>query len=69
MVVDHSRELLRSQLIKDISQLVCKPCTDPRTKGLSLRFDDPVGCPCRCATVQPLVQRLENLEREMGLRQ
>jgi len=68
MTCHDSRLFLRNQLVKDISQLVCKPCTDFRKKDLSLVFDDPVACSCRCKTVEPLIERLIKLETELGLR-
>ena len=59
-------EFLRNRLVKDITQLVCKPCTDPRKKWLSVNCeDDPIACPCRCQTVEPLIARLIEIERAM----
>ncbi len=61
-------EFLRSRLIKDITQLICKPCTDPRKKELYVNYeDDPVACPCRCETVEPLIARLVEVERAMKI--
>lgn len=58
-------EFLRDRLVKDITQLLCKRCSDPRSKGMQLNFDDPLQCPCRCATVEPLLQRLKDLDEQM----
>ena len=60
-------EFLRNRLVKDISQLVCKPCSDSRKDGLILNFDDPVACPCRCQTVEHLIARLIEVERVMTI--
>jgi len=59
-------EFLRRRLVKDISQLLCKPCTDPRKKGLYANCEeDPITCPCRCETVEPLIARLVEIERAL----
>jgi len=61
-------EFLRSRLVKDISQLLCKPCTDPRKKELYAKCDeDPIACPCRCETVEPLIARLAEVERALKI--
>jgi len=60
-------EFLHRRLVKDISQLVCKPCTDPRKKQFVLDCESPLSCSCRCATVEPLMKRLEEVEKALEL--
>jgi|GEM_PF-1315027 len=58
-------EFLRSRLIKDISQLLCRPCTDARKKQFVLNYESPLLCECRCETVEPLIARLVEVERAL----
>jgi len=60
-------EFLRTRLIKDISDLLCRPCTDARKKQSVLKYENPVLCPCRCATTEPLIARLAEVERAIKI--
>ena len=58
-------EFLRTRLVKDISDLLCRPCTDVRKKQHAMNHEDPVSCSCRCKTIEPLIARLTEVERAM----
>ena len=59
-------EFLRARLVRDISHMMCKPCTDPRKKLFNLNYEDPIASPCRCETVEPLITRLVEVEQALA---
>lgn len=60
-------DFLRLQLSTEISQDLCKSCTDPRQKQIVLNFDDPRNCGCRCPEVEPLLARLADIEKAIKI--
>ncbi len=53
-------KLFRAQLVKEVAQIVCRPCTDPRMYNFELNFEDPIACECRCQTVELMLERITN---------
>ena len=60
-------EFLRNRLVKDIADLLCRPCTDQRKTEYRINYEDPVACPCRCETIEPLIARLIEVEKAMEI--
>lgn len=64
MASTETLEFLRAQLVDDITQSLCVPCTKQKRP---INIDDPAVCPCHCEQVEPFLQRLAELDRALWI--
>jgi len=57
-------DALRENLIAEITDGMCLPC---KAQNQPIQIDDPARCPCHCERVEPLLDRLSEIERAIAI--
>lgn len=67
MIYQDSNELYqkwRDQLLAEISDTICKPCSDPRKDKCKLNYKQPLLCGCCCDRVEKMIKTAKLIDVE-----
>jgi len=46
----------RDTLLSEVSNNICKPCTDKQKEQFNINYDNPLYCDCHCDQVEDILE-------------
>ena len=57
----------RDDILKIVSEDICKICTDPQKNKMAINYEDPLNCECRCNRVNNVLICASNIDSDIKI--
>ena len=61
----HIYKIWRDKLLAEVSETICRPCSDERKIHHSLDYENPLNCGCNCDRIEIVLRNVRQIDTQI----